>query len=198
MPVKHKYGKCDQPGCTTEEGYVIAKTIPSSGKWCYICNDRRLLALQKSQSACQPANHPFNKKGQKMKYDRSIQAHGLLKDLIKKLDSLFSIFVRKNSADENGMVKCITCPTIMHWKQMHLGHFVTRGTYAIRFEIMNCHCQCPVCNGNQQTNGEFEKHGIEIDRLYGDGTAEYLRSIKNKTIKIDRNWVMEQIKKYTL
>lgn len=40
--MQRRFGKCDQPGCTTPEGNVIVKTIPSSGDWCYVCNAARL------------------------------------------------------------------------------------------------------------------------------------------------------------
>ena len=40
---------------------------------------------------------------------------------LKKLDKIFSEYIRKRDADENGYVKCCTCPTVEHWKEMDCG-----------------------------------------------------------------------------
>ena len=45
------------------------------------------------------------------------------KGLIKKLDTVFSLYIRQRYADKNGMVKCCTCSTVKHWKEMDCGLF---------------------------------------------------------------------------
>lgn len=65
---------------------------------------------------------------------------------LKKLDKVFGEFIRRRDADENGMVRCCTCPTVKHWKKMDAGHFVPRKHLSTRWDIENCHPQCEPCN----------------------------------------------------
>jgi len=92
-------------------------------------------------------------------------------------DKHFSRFVRLRDADDNGYCRCITCGKIHHWKEMDCGHFMTRDRPATRFNEQNCHAQCKYCNNYKK--GEQYKHGVEIDNLYGAGTAEKLSALSN-------------------
>jgi len=67
------------------------------------------------------------------------------KTLIKKLDTIFSIYIRrKNSVNE--IAKCITCGKKDHWKKMQNGHFMSRKHYATRWDEDNVEVQCMGCN----------------------------------------------------
>lgn len=67
---------------------------------------------------------------------------------IKKLKSdvwdLFSEWVRRSAADEDGYCGCVSCGKIDHWKNMQAGHFI-HGTLFLIPELV--HPQCPHCNG---------------------------------------------------
>ena len=54
--------------------------------------------------------------------------------------------VRLKAADKNGMVECVTCGKIDHWKGMQGGHFIERGKSATVLMEENIHPQCPGCN----------------------------------------------------
>jgi len=98
------------------------------------------------------------------------------KALIKKLDAAFSQFIRWRDADADGLIKCITCDTKKHVKQMQCGHFMSRRHYATRWHEKNSAGQCYGCNiGNQ---GAQYLMGKELDIKHGEGTAEnmYKRS----------------------
>ena len=43
--------------------------------------------------------------------------------LKKKLDKIFSEFIRRRNADHLGRVKCFTCGVEKHWKEQQAGHF---------------------------------------------------------------------------
>ena len=60
--------------------------------------------------------------------------------LKKKLDILFSIFIRQRDQE------CFTCQKKMHWKKIQAGHFISRSKSATRYDEMNVHGQCPNCN----------------------------------------------------
>jgi hypothetical protein len=66
--------------------------------------------------------------------------------LKKKLDAIFSQYIRQKYADEKGYAQCYTCPTKKHWKEMQCGHFVSRSQMATRFSEDNCRVQCIGCN----------------------------------------------------
>lgn len=85
--------------------------------------------------------------------------------LVKKLDRVFSLYVRKR---DKGV--CITCGAKGEPKYMQAGHYVSRGHYATRWDERNVHCQCMRCNvflsGNYPLYSEkmIEKYGLEIIR----------------------------------
>jgi hypothetical protein len=95
--------------------------------------------------------------------------------LKKEADKWFSLAVRYGSAEfENGewVVKCVTCPNRKSVKTMQCGHFMSRRHNATRFSEENTAPQCYGCNVMHQ--GQQFQFGIEIDRMYGVGTASRL------------------------
>ena len=104
-----------------------------------------------------------------------------LSSLEKTADKWFSLYIRLRTADENGMVKCVTCGKVAHYKEMDCGHFVTRNHKATRYREDNCHVQDTSCN--QFKKGEQYLHGQYIDLKYGEGTADFLIHLGNKPYK---------------
>lgn len=58
-----------------------------------------------------------------------------------KLDKIFSLYIRTR---DNGV--CISCGKKGDIKDTHCGHFFTRNILSLRFNEINCNCQCPTCN----------------------------------------------------
>ena len=87
-------------------------------------------------------------------------------ELIKKLDKVFSEYVRLKNSNESGYCQCITCGKINHWKDIDCGHYIGRKHIATRFSEMNCAPQCTWCNKYMEgQHFKFrqklvEKHGI--------------------------------------
>lgn len=109
----------------------------------------------------------------------------------KTLDSIISKVVRLGSANENGFVKCATCPVVKHWKEMQCGHFQKRGNLMTRYDMQNLAPQCEDCNC---FNDGMEKEFAEfIDGFYGSGTAETLR-VKAQHVCYDFPYEQEIIK----
>jgi len=67
-----------------------------------------------------------------------------VKSLKQEVWDLFSEWVRRSEADENGYCKCVTCGRRDHWKKFQSGHYI-HGTLFLIPELV--HPQCPVCNG---------------------------------------------------
>ena len=116
------------------------------------------------------------------------------KKLIKELDGIFSIYIRKRDADDNGNVLCCTCNKVEHWKKMDCGHFQSRKHKSTRWDEINAHVQCKGCNIFK--NGEQYKHAIFINKRYGKGTAELLQKAANEVRKWDIIELEEMIEYY--
>lgn len=83
---------------------------------------------------------------------------------MKDADKWFSQFIRLRDADENGLVKCITCPRVAHWTEMDAGHYASRAKQSTRYDEKNVNAQCGGCNRWQ--GGKFIEHAIAIDRKH--------------------------------
>jgi len=118
------------------------------------------------------------------------------KGLVKKLDRLFSIYIRTRHAKE-GMVRCVTCkdPLPKHWKEVDAGHFVSRRHYATRWNQQNVHAQCKSCNGFH--GGQNYIMGKYIDKTYGEGTADELITMSRQIKKFSNQDLEDLIKQYT-
>jgi len=114
--------------------------------------------------------------------------------LKKDLDKVFSIFIRTRDLDENGQATCFTCLVKKPWKQMHAGHFQSRSKLNTRFNPVNVQVQCPRCNLWSQ--GEQYQFGINLDKRYGEGTAENLRIESERTGRISEAEYKELINYY--
>jgi len=107
-----------------------------------------------------------------------------LSTLIRKLDKIFSEFVRQRDADLRGVVECCTCKTPMLWKKSHCGHFMSRGHQSTRYDEKNTAVQCPSCNSFDQ--GKQYEFALYLDKRYGPGTADKMLMKSKMTCKRDR------------
>jgi hypothetical protein len=108
--------------------------------------------------------------------------------LVKKLDTIFSAYVRLRDAseylqDETGLSfragRCITCGKLIPAEGRgtgHAGHFIERGCKLTRFEETNVHLQCAYCNTYK--SGRQYEYGLMIDKKYGRGTAKSLYDLE--------------------
>lgn len=104
-----------------------------------------------------------------------------------KADAAFSIWFRANAADENGLVKCVTCGRIMKWKMpdgsCHTGHYQSRGFSSVRFMPENCGVQCVKCNTYLEGRKvDFRAHLV---KLHGEETVskiDLLSKLPNKRL----------------
>lgn len=65
--------------------------------------------------------------------------------LIKKLDTVFSEYIRRRYA-KNDIAECVTCGKQDHWKKLQAGHFMSRKHYSTRWDEDNVQVQCSSCN----------------------------------------------------
>ena len=117
-----------------------------------------------------------------------------LKGMIQILDKVFSEYIRRRDAGGSEYVRCVTCSTVKHWKEMDCGHYITRNHLAVRFHPRNCHAQCKSCNSFK--GGEQSLHGKAIDRMYGKGESDTLQAISRTYAGLDEAWLNYHIKLY--
>jgi len=67
------------------------------------------------------------------------------KTIVKKLDAIFSIYIRRRYA-KNNIAECVTCGKRDHWKNLQAGHFMSRKHCATRWDEDNVEVQCMACN----------------------------------------------------
>jgi len=111
---------------------------------------------------------------------------------LKKLDKVFSEYIRRRDADMDGMVKCCTCNTKKHWKKMDAGHWIRRSKSLItKYHEKNCHAQCIPCN--QFREGNPEKYDRFIINKYGVEVFDELIELSNTETK----WIQFEVDELT-
>jgi len=121
-------------------------------------------------------SHSPTKRAKKAKTSR--------KKLITELDDLVRTYLQMEP-DE-----CVTC----HKKNLgeyhptgnptglQVGHYISRRTYALRWELRNCHRQCAGCNIQHNVNpAPYTKYLLE---RYGSTIIDELIVIKNQVKKL--------------
>lgn len=100
-----------------------------------------------------------------------------LKTLRNKAWSLMSEYSRLKDSNRDGMVKCVTCETVKHWKEMHAGHFFHGSKQRpISYDDRNIHAQCSGCN--LYGGGKRDHYSVYVIRRYGSMAPEELRTLK--------------------
>ena len=114
--------------------------------------------------------------------------------LKKMLDSVFSVYIRKKYADEEGNVACYTCGKKTAWQHIQNGHFISRSYLATRWHENNCRPQDVGCNifGNGKPL-DFEEN---LKRELGEQYVEDMKKLRHTPVKYDRHWYTEKINYY--
>lgn len=111
----------------------------------------------------------------------------------KKLDTVFSQFIRLRGCNDEGYGNCWTCDRLSHWTKVDCGHFITRGKLSTRWMETNCQFQCKQCNMNGGQQYVFSK---KLDEFHGAGTAEAILIISNRTRKFSVHELEEMYQYY--
>ena len=112
------------------------------------------------------------------------------KGLVKKLDTIFSQYIRMRNANANGIAECVTCGKKDHWKSMDCGHFMSRKHLSTRWHEDNCQVQCKSCNVFRY--GEQYKYSLWL----GKKKAEKLYLLSKTTLKLFDHDLLDMIKIY--
>lgn len=113
-----------------------------------------------------------------------------LSKLKKELDAIFSKFIRSRDKGQ-----CYTCPKKDDPKRMQNGHFVPRQYLSVRFDEINCHCQCYACN--MLYGGQPSRYAMNLERDYGEGTVARLERMRQNITKLTPFFYEYEIARYT-
>lgn len=118
-----------------------------------------------------------------------------LPKLKKRLWKIFSEYIRRRDADENGMVTCISCGVKRDWRELQAGHYLPKSLgLSVYFEPRNVQPQCGKCNLTLQ--GNQYQYGLALKKKYGESVIDELERLKNITVKYSRADYEELIEKY--
>lgn len=115
--------------------------------------------------------------------------------IIKKLDAIFSKYVRLYYSDNYGNVACYTCDSKMHWKSSQNGHFFSRVHHSTRWDIDNCRVQDYRCN--VALNGNYIVYTRRMIKEVGMEKVDELERKSRSNIKISTIELREMIEYYT-
>jgi len=99
--------------------------------------------------------------------------------LVKKLDVVFSQYIRLSNADKNGYCTCVTCSKNFHWKEIQAGHFMSRKHYSIRWDERNVKPQCVACNVYRA--GEQYKYSLYLGNNLSQKLLKESRELRKFT-----------------
>lgn len=119
------------------------------------------------------------------------------KNLVKKLDKIFSEYIRQKYADKKGYVKCYTCNVKKFWRGdgMQAGHMISRKSRILRWSEKNVRPQCYSCNCHFY--GRQLEFALNLNREYGYDIANELLIESKKIIKQTDHDLIDLIDLYT-
>lgn len=104
-----------------------------------------------------------------------------LPSLITKADTITSLYIRQKHADEEGNVKCVSCSTVLPWKESHCAHFIGRAKKATRWLEENMMPACQSCNVFRK-EFHMREYTIYILEFYGREFLDELRELEKKVL----------------
>jgi hypothetical protein len=113
--------------------------------------------------------------------------------LVKKLDVVFSQYIRLSNSNSRGYCKCVTCGKEGHWKNggIQAGHFMSRKHYSTRWDERNVKPQCVACN--MYRSGEQYK----FSQYLGNNLSEELQMKSNIITKFTSDELQDMIDSYS-
>ncbi len=118
------------------------------------------------------------------------------KNIVKKLDTVFSEYIRRKYADKLGYVKCYTCNKKAYWKGEGIqnGHFISRASRALRWSQDNCRPQFYQCNCMRY--GQNYLFAMNLNKEYGYDKAAELLQQSREIVKHTDLELLEKIEYY--
>lgn len=114
---------------------------------------------------------------------------------VKKLDEVFSQYIRLRATDFAGYAICVTCGVSKPWKEQQCGHYESRGKYGTRWDEKNCNVQCYRCN--VALKGNYPAYSRYLVRKFGAGILDELELKSNQSPKFSLGELQLMIDDYS-
>ena len=108
--------------------------------------------------------------------------------LIRKLDEVFSKYIRLRDMMQGRVFRCISCGRVLPIEQADCGHYINRKHMATRFSERNCNAQCRSCNRFDEGNMSGYRAGLAKKR--GETVVVLLESQRTE----NRKWEVWELK----
>lgn len=188
-PTKEEWKKCACGTSLKNYGARLTKT-------CTSCQIKKLKEKQKENfiNGISPNLKKSQGKLKKLKKKEGGVKKPSRKKLVKELDRVVSIYVRKRAADQNGLARCVSSGALKPWQELQCGHYVKRSCMNLRWDLRNCHPQS--VGDNVFKHGNYPSYTKFLLENYG---AEWLKKLIADGEKI-RKWtdqeLLAEIEKY--
>lgn len=123
-----------------------------------------------------------------------------VKQLKTKLTKVSHDFIRKRDSKEEHEIagNCFDCGVWTEGQQFQCGHFLPDGGSGaiLRYHPHNMHGQFGGCNMKHQQERVKINYTMKMIDMYGREYVDYLRSLRNKSIKADKFFYLRMIELY--
>nr|DAZ32099.1 MAG TPA: NinG recombination protein [Caudoviricetes sp.] len=109
------------------------------------------------------------------------------------LDRVFSIYIRRRDC-RDGTGRCISCGRPITFTTCDAGHYIPRTHTATRWNELNCHSQCIICN--RLKHGNLAAYRAALVQKYGLPAVEELERSKHSVFKMSRSEMSDKINYY--
>jgi hypothetical protein len=128
-------------------------------------------------------------------------------DYLKIADILFGNWIKKRDSDSNKNITCVCCGGTFNLSEKDTSgnyvvqcmHFVSRGTYSLRFNETNCHAGCSHCNLQMhlESNGlAFQRYRRFLVDAVGEEEVRQMEEQKREVGKISESDLKTIINNY--
>ena len=114
---------------------------------------------------------------------------------VKKLDKVFSAFIRLRDTMPNGYFKCISCGQIKPFKDCDCGHYFSRRHMATRFHPDNAHGECSACN--RFSADHLENYRRNLIRKIGQSRFDQIYVLAHSECHWTEGELQQMIDSYT-
>lgn len=97
--------------------------------------------------------------------------------------------LRTTGATSQG--RCVTCDRQYPFNTLQAGHFISRVSYATRYDERNVHAQCPSCNLFKK--GNIDEYFVRMEQMYGREVVDELLSLKHSSRRFKRYEIEELV-----
>lgn len=128
-------------------------------------------------------------------------------DHLKVADILFSRWIKNRDSDSLGNISCVCCGGTYNLKDkdssgdyiVQCMHFVPRAVYSLRFDEINCHAGCSMCNShmhNEPDGIRYKQYKRYLIDAVGEDHVRWMEEQKRCINKLTEAEILLIIDKY--